>query len=152
MNNQIVELGRKFADLKAKSEEAADALKEINAEWDEAEKALLEAMVEEGVKSVAIDGLGLFSMRVKNYLSVNAANKPGFYVYLKESGNGSLLKEEVNPKTLTAFLNGHVEELIKKLQKEGKDPVEARKEALEFLNKKGASYFTDRGIALTKGK
>lgn len=152
-NDRIVELGRKFKELKEEHEKQSDILKQVGVRWDEAERDLLEAMVEEGVKSIEIAGLGRFTMRVTNYLSVNAANKEGFYEYLKEAGHGGLLKLDVNPKTLTAFLSQHFEELQKKYGDEaGLDMVDAREKALEFLKSKGAAYFTKRDISLTKGK
>lgn len=149
MNTKILEHAKRFKELKAKSAEQDAALKETNKEWDECELQLLEAMIEEGVNSINIDGLGLYSMRTENYLSVNAANKPVAYGYLKESGNGSLLKEEVNPRTLTAFLKGHLADLIKaRVENTGVDEVIARQACLEFLNSKGVNYFTKRGVAL----
>jgi hypothetical protein len=148
MNTQIIDLGKKFKQLKQDYAEQEAKLKAVGAEWEDTEKQLIDAMIEEGVKSVALDGLGLFSLRTTNYLSVNAANKPDFYQYLKESGNGALLKEDVNPKTLTAFLGKHMEELQTQFVRSGLDEVDARNKALELLNKKGASYFTKRDIAL----
>lgn len=148
MNAQITELARRFRELKLKSEEQAEVLKQINGEWSVIETELLEAMSEEGVSSVKMEGLGNFIMSVRNMLSVNAANQPSFYQYLKESGNGALLKESVNPATLTAFLKGHLEDVIKTYIDQGMDTVDARNSALQFLNEKGATYFTKRGITL----
>lgn len=146
----ITELAKIYAEIRSRHEAASDVLKAIEKEWTEAETALLDAMVEEGTRSIKIDELGTFSMATTNYLSVTAANKETFYPYLKESGNGSLLKEEVNPRTLTAFLKGHLEELIRLQEQRGYDGVDARNKALEFLNKKGASYFTKKEIRLKK--
>lgn len=150
MSTAITDLAKKFAELKTKHEAQSDVLKQIAGEWTEIEAQLLEAMAEEGVKSTHIDGVGMFTMAVTNYLSVNAANKMVFYPYLKESGNGDLLKEEVNPRTLTAFLKGHLDEIIKRYEDQGHDQVDARNKALEFLNQKGASYFTKREVRMTK--
>lgn len=152
MNNELVELGKKFFELKTKHEEQSAALKELGAEWEAVETELLETMAEEGVSSINIDGLGLFSMSTRNMLSVNAANKEKFWEYLKESGNGHLLKLDVNPRTLTAFLGEHLAALIEKRKAEGKMEFEAREEMLKFLNEKGASYFVKRGISFRKGK
>lgn len=153
MAKTITELAKRYDELQTKHEEQSDILKAISTEWEALETELLEAMAEEGVNSVRLDGIGLISMSVSNYLSVNAANKPGFYEYLKAAGHGGLLKEEVNPKTLTAFLKGHLEELIKGFQENyDMDTVAARDAALIFINDKGASYFTKRGISLRKGK
>ena len=146
----ILERAKRFFELKGQNEVAKDILKELSEKWDEAEKLLIEAMVEEGVNSVDLDGIGKFSMVTKNYLSVNAANKPGFLDYLKSSGNGAIIKEDVNPRTLTAFLKDHLEAVIGTYEQTGLDKVDARNAALEFLKEKGAAYFSDRGISFRK--
>lgn len=149
MAQSVIDLARLYYLARSESEAQADKLKTYNKARDEAESALLDAMVEEGVPSVTIDGLGLFSMTTTNYLSVTAAHKPDFYSYLKESGNGGLLKEDVNTRTLTSFLKGHLVEVTNKFVAEkGVDDFEAKKLALEFLKAKGADYFSERGISL----
>lgn len=151
MNNKIVELLREFKSVKDEYEQAEAVLKILTTKWDQAEAALLEAMVEEGVSSFNVEGIGTASMRTENYLSVNAANTEQFYQYLKLSGNGALLKESVNPRTLQAWLKQHLQDVIAQFETDdGIDSVDARDKALEFLNKQGASYFTKRGIALRK--
>jgi hypothetical protein len=150
MAQDITSLARQYAEAKKRHDDQKSALDAISLEWTEIENQLLEAMVEEGVKSVLIDGLGLFSMATTSYLSVNAANKPLFYPYLKDSGHGSLLKEEVNPRTLTAFLKEHLVEVTRRYEEQGMDGIDARNEALKFLSDKGASYFTKREVRMTK--
>lgn len=123
-------------------------LKELGNRWAECEIELINLMTEEGVGSLDLDDIGKFSIRTTNYLSVNAQNKEKFYEYLKESGNGSLLKLDVNPRTLTAFLKEHLETVAKSY---GED-FEAKNKALAFLNEKGASYFQKREVQFRKGK
>jgi hypothetical protein len=113
MRPEIKERCTKFAELKAKHEELKTQLTEIGDEWDEVEKALISDMTEEEVKSVKLEGLGQFTMKVTNRLSVNAANKPKFWEYLIASGNGGLLKLDVNTKTLEAFLKTHLADIKK---------------------------------------
>jgi hypothetical protein len=150
MNAALTQLAKEFAELKSKYDEQKELLEKIGLQWTDCENRLLDAMVEEGVSSLKIDGIGTLSMRTSNYLSVNAANKPGFYEYLQEAGHGGLLKLDVNPKTLTAFLKSHLDELIDKATQEGKDMLEARNHALEFLKNKGAAYFSKKEISLRK--
>lgn len=149
--NKVIDLGKKYEKLQTKSEAQAKVLKDIDADWAACEAELLEALVEEGVNSIKLIGIGTVSMRTKNFLSVNAANKPLIFEYLRESGNDALLKLDVNPKTLTSFLSLHLAELVAAKVKAGADELDAQKEVLEFLNKKGASYFTERGISLKRG-
>lgn len=149
MSNNLVKLAQEYHAARAKCDALKDQLSEANKAKDEAESVLLEAMTDNEVSSVRIEGLGLFSMTTTNYLSVNAANKPKFYAYLKASGNGGLLKEEVNPKTLTAFLKGHLVEMTKKIADADKlEDFDANKKALEYLKEKGAEYFSERGVSL----
>lgn len=148
MENKLTELAKSFFDCKKSHDDLTEKLKEVEKNWQDVETQMLDAMIEEGVNSISIEGCGQFSMRTKNYLSVNAANKEKFFEYLKESGNGHLLKLDVNPRTLTAFLAEHMEGLVETAQKEGLDIVDARDKALKFLNDKGANYFTKRDIAL----
>jgi hypothetical protein len=153
MNKAILELSFKFKDLKQQSEAQAKVLKDINAEWDECEQALLGALVEEGVNSVKIEGVGNIVMRTENYLSVTNEHKPGFYDYLKASGNGELLKESVADGTLKAFLKQHLVDVQTQLmEQQGLDEITARNEAVKFLNSKGASSHTKRGVSLLGAK
>ena len=150
MDQKIIAFAKEFKRLKDEHDELSGKLKEIDTLWSAAEAALLDAMLEEGVNSIDLGGVGKLSMRTVNYLSVNAANTEQFYQYLRLSGNGALLKESVNPRTLTAWLKSHLEELIAGANNNGMDAVDARTASLEFLKTKGASYFTKRGIALRK--
>lgn len=151
MNNNIVQLIREFQAVKEEYEKAEAVLKILTTKWDQAEADILEAMIEEGVSSVNVDGIGTASMRTENYLSVNAANTEQFYQYLKISGNGALLKESVNPRTLQAWLKQHLVDLSEGFETATNiDKVSARDKALEFLKEQGANYFTKRGISVRK--
>jgi len=150
MNPNLIELGKTFKSYKDAHEKAKAQLDEINAQWEECEKELLAAMLEDCVNSIDIDGVGKISLVRKSFLSVNAANKPAFYSYLKASGNGSLLKEDVNPRTLGAFLKEHVAELAAQYKAQGMDEVDAKVKAEEFLKEKGASHFSENSLSLRK--
>jgi hypothetical protein len=144
----LPDIAKRYKLLQDAHEAKNEELKLISAEWTECEKELLEAMTEEGVNSIKVEGVGLMSMRTKNYLNVTAANKSQFYSYLQKSGNGGLLKLDVNPRTLTSFLGTHLEHLIKEKVTSGADEITARNESLEFLKAQGAAYFSERGISL----
>jgi hypothetical protein len=150
---RVNELCADFARLKQSYETIEEQLKAVNAEWTSVEEQLIEAMAEEGMNSIDLETLGKFSLKTTNYLSVNTANKEHFFEYLKESGNGGLLKLDVNPKTLTAFLGRHLEEIKDTLiSTEELDSISAQEKALTFLKEKGANYFTKRAIALKGAK
>jgi hypothetical protein len=148
MNTKIIELGKQFKEFKKRDSELKAEMKILDEKWSACEEQLLEAMVEEGVKSVTIENVGMLSMRTTNFLSVTADNKPSFFEYLQESGNSGLLKLDVHAATLKSFLDGHLEKLVQEKKDAGIDEMEARSEALEFLKSKGAGYFTKRGVAL----
>lgn len=148
MTDQILSLARGFHVLKLEAARLSEALKDVNSQWATCEAELLQAMADEGLASMKIDGIGTLSTRTENYLSVTGEQKHGFYDYLKHSGNGGLLKEEVNPATLKAFLKQHVEELTRQGVEAGKEEFDARTEAVTFLQAHGASVFTKRGITL----
>jgi hypothetical protein len=148
MNTKIIELGKQFKEFKKKEAELKAELKLLNEQWQTCENELLEAMTEEGVRSVTIENVGMLSMRTTNFLSVTADNKPSFFEYLHESGNAGLLKLDVHAATLKSFLDGHLEKIIQDKKDAGLDDMEARSEALEFLKSKGAGYFTKRDVAL----
>lgn len=146
METNVTQLAKEFARLKEEHEKAGEAVKRLADEWNTVETQLLEAMVEEGVNSVSVVGCGLFSLTTKNYLSVKAENKSGFFDYLRQTGNEGLLKLDVNPRTLSAFLKEHLEELVAKAVSTGQDAIDARNHSLEALKNVGASYFSDRTI------
>lgn len=149
MNPTIQSLARQFKELKDRYESHEDQLKALGREWEEIETKLLEAMVEEGVNSIDVQDVGKISMRTENYLSVNAENAPHFYEYMRLSGHGAMIKEYVNPRTLTSWLKTHLAEIQEGyLSKQDMDEFEARDAALAFLKEKGANYFTKRGLSL----
>lgn len=173
MANIIVELGRKFAACKVKYEAAKKLADEANEEWGAAEAELMEAMIEGQTKSITIDGIGRLTLRRQNYPSVNAANKPLFFEYLKASGHGDLLKLDVHAATLQKFLKEHKDELSAQVQSAGLsehqaeclqnveqfsgikagqkfDEMEAGDVVEAILKVNGAAMFSKSDISLTK--
>lgn len=147
----IVELAANFTNLRNKKDELSATLKAFTANLDEAEKQLLEAMAESGVNSIKLEGLGLFSMRTKNYFNVNAEDKPKFFEYLKNTSNESILKLDINPQTLKAFLSDHFEELVKtQIDFTQEDLVTARQSVQTYLENYGVKCFTDRVVSFKK--
>lgn len=115
----VRDLAKQFGDLKRAHEAASAVVKALGDRWDECERQLVAAMVEEQTPSIRIDGYGLFSLVRSAFPSVTAANKPQFFEYLKGSGNAGLLRLDVPTNTLTAFLKEHKKELAKQFQTSG---------------------------------
>lgn len=175
MSNIIVDLGRKYATARAANETQKLEQKKTQEAEDTAEKELIEAMIEAETGSIAIDGVGRITLRRQVYPSVNAANKPQFFEYLKASGNEGLLKLDVHAKTLESFLKKHKEELVKQMQDTGitleqakmvatfpeysdaaksvgqpVDEMAATELADAVLKSQGAAIFSKQSISLTK--
>jgi hypothetical protein len=151
MNATINALALRFKELKEKSEEQSAILKKIDAEWSAVENDLMSEMALEGCSSVALEGIGKFSFSTKDYLSVTQEKKPGFIGYLKESGNGDLVKEDVNSATLSKFLSEHLDELSFKFEKEmGLGEHDARGRAREVLVARGCSIFEKKTLSFRK--
>ena len=154
MQSQIVELATKYREIEDEHKGLTAKLKETSDRWQDVENRLLEAMVEEGVKSADIIGVGKLAMRVEAYLSVNAAHEEQFYQYLRNNGQGGLIKDHVNPKTRSAFLKEHLAEVVAAFLANGaaENEVVARDKALLFLEEKaGAANFVKRTLSLRRG-
>jgi hypothetical protein len=104
-------LAEEMFTLKAEIDELEDARKARQARYDEIRKrALPEAMRAGGL--LTRDGRGGFTLangakvhtRGEIYVAVAAADKPGVIQALKDQGHGDLVKEEVHPGTLKAWV------------------------------------------------
>ena len=125
MTNEIIDLARRYGEVRAKHGEVEKQLKELAKQWDQLESDLADAMIDAGVSSVAVEGFGRFQLSRSSYPSVNAAQKPQFYEYLKASGNGDLLRLDVPAPTLNAFLKRHKTELEAQFVAEGLTAAQA---------------------------
>lgn len=148
--NDIINLAKKYVAAKESVSMVNEALDLAKKHKKEMEEELLTAMIDSGIPSIRIDDIGLLSLKTENYLSVNKASEFEFYEYLKQTGNGGLLKEYCDARTLKVFLNPHLEELKSEYINSGLDELQARDQALDFLKSKGVSYFTDKSISLRK--
>lgn len=148
MNDKLVESAKKFAMHRKLYDEYTRILKDNNTAWDACELELVAAMVEEGVTSVALEGMGNFVLRRDNMTSVAADNKPRVFEYLRESGNGALLKEDVTPQTLKAWIKSHISELADGYRQQGLPEIEKsyEQQAIEFLGNKGITFFRKTSI------
>lgn len=175
MTKELIELGKKFAACKEAFEAAKKLSDDANDAWGECETQLMEAMKEAGVGSISIDGVGRLTLSRTSYPSVNGANKPIFFDYLRNTGNEGLLKLDVATNTLTAFLKKHVQELQADLAINGLtdyqarclatlpgyedalkavhkpvDEMDAEQIANDILKSMGATPFTKQKVSLSK--
>lgn len=101
--SRVVALATELARLKAEKETFESSTKELNARIDEiAKKELPEAMDEDGISNIKIDGVGRISLRGEVYTSILAENREAAYQWLRDTGRGSLITETVNASSLKA--------------------------------------------------
>ena len=148
--NALNELGKQFLACKEKDAELKKLQKENDAEWNAIEEQMIELMVQEGIKSQKVDGIGNIILSTSEFFSVTADKKPGFFEYLKESGNDGILKLDVNAQTLKSFLDQHFDELVQALVSEGSDEMDAKTNVRNMLIDKGCGVFTKRGVSIRK--
>jgi hypothetical protein len=82
--------------LKSKLEETQKSL-------DSWEEALLEKFNEEGVEKITT-GQGTFYTREDTYASYDHDREPETFAWLREEGEGSIIKETINARTLAAWV------------------------------------------------
>ncbi len=172
-NNEVVELAKKYYEKRTANDVAKGAATMANEAMEEAKKELIDAMIEAGLKGISLDGIGTLTMSDEVYPAVTAEHKPGFFEYMKASGHGGIIKEDVNPQTFKSFLKNHLVELEMQLEDEGLniaqflmikddpecshftastplDPMDSASVAKKIMAKVGASMFSKQNISLKK--
>ena len=112
--SKIVDLATELADLKNQKDSLSDQEKAINIRIEKITRVLLpEAMDEDGISNISIDGVGRVTLRGEVYTSISAVNREAAYEWLRDTGRGSLISETVNASTLKAA--------VKEWLKQGED-------------------------------
>lgn len=106
-----VELGQAMEGLNAEIEEAEEHIKQLKARYKELTTYRIpKALEAEGLKNFRLaSGRGITTAE-QYYVSVRAEDKPEFLQYLRDHGQGSLIKEDVNAQTLKAYIKGCVKD------------------------------------------
>ena len=123
----------KFYSLEKKLKTEMDAAREAKEGF---EQALYDKFMEEGVQNIKTK-LGTFYVRDEPYASIQPGMTDDFFEWLREGGNGDLIKETIHSRTLTAFI---------KEQTEGKE-LEEDDELTKFI-----TVFTKHKIGVRGGK
>ncbi len=89
--------------LKAKVDEAKAQMQELK-------NQLLEEMDTLKLQNFRMADIGLVYVHVSPKIGLLKADKPEVYAWLKANGHGSIVKEEVNPRTFQAFCKSLKEE------------------------------------------
>lgn len=106
----VVKLGERMEELDAIIAEKEEDLKTVKAEFEFIRVTLIpKKLEEEGLKNFRLaSGRGI-TTSTDLYVSVLADDKPTFMQWLKDSGQGGIIKEDVNPQTLKAFIKNRIE-------------------------------------------
>lgn len=105
----ILTLADRYKALRDTKQALDNSLKDVNKELDQAEKALIEQMVNEEVPRFDRNGQ-MFYLSTKMYASPKAGIKDELYDWLKENGYEDMVKETVHAQTLSSFVKEQLEE------------------------------------------
>ena len=103
----LVELIEAMNTLQNRKEAAEAQLKLLNKEFDFLRITKVPAKMEEdGVDRLSVTGIGRVSLTSDMHVSIKADQKAQFFEWLRDTGRGDLLQENVNPSTLKAAVKG----------------------------------------------
>jgi hypothetical protein len=109
-NLPCVKLGERMEVLDAKIKDAEEVVSGLKKEFEHIRVILLPKRLEaEGLKNFRLaSGRGI-TTTPEMFVSVLAGDKPAFIQWLKDSGQAGIVKEDVNPQTLKAFVKERIE-------------------------------------------
>lgn len=109
MELNMYELAEQLKQLHEEKKDAEQRVKDINAEIDKTEYALVQLMAETETQNFTRAGT-MFSLTTKTRASAMAGRKDELYSALKENGFGDLVYETVNANSLSAFVKEQISE------------------------------------------
>ncbi|MCM1270809.1 MAG: hypothetical protein NC247_09340 [Ruminococcus flavefaciens] len=109
MELNMYELAEQLKQLREAKKDAEQRVKDINAEIDKTEYALVQLMAETETQNFTRAGT-MFSLTTKTRASAMAGRKDELYSALKENGFGDLVYETVNANSLSAFVKEQIAE------------------------------------------
>ncbi len=109
MELNMYELAEQLKQLREEKKNAEQRVKDINADIDKTEYALVQLMAETETQNFTRAGT-MFSLTTKTRASAMAGRKDELYSALKENGFGDLVYETVNANSLSAFVKEQISE------------------------------------------
>ncbi|MDQ6965268.1 MAG: hypothetical protein Q9M13_10160 [Mariprofundales bacterium] len=104
-------IARKMKELSDRMEKYETVKKQLQKEYDAIRKTWLpQAMEDEGLTNMNIDGVGRVSLRSDIYVSIPAAARDTAYDWLRGTGHGGIIKQTVHAGTLRST----VKEMLRK--------------------------------------
>jgi hypothetical protein len=102
------DMARQLDRLRREKDGLDEAAKAKQKEIDFAEKILIEAMTEADFKNFTVDSIGQFIRKSSIYAQVE--DKPALHGWLRATGNGTLIREDVHVSTLRSFVTNRIKE------------------------------------------
>lgn len=109
MELKMYKIAEQLKQLREEKKDAEQRVKDINAEIDKTEYALVQLMAETETQNFTRAGT-MFSLTTKTRASAMAGRKDELYSALKENGFGDLVYETVNANSLSAFVKEQIAE------------------------------------------
>lgn len=109
MELHMYELAEQLKQLREEKKDAEQRVKDINAEIDKTEYALVQLMAETETQNFTRAGT-MFSLTTKTRASAVAGHKDKLYSALKENGFGELVYETINANSLSSFVKEQISE------------------------------------------
>ena len=134
ISNPMLELADKLLAIRDELDRLEERRKELTALEEQTERQLFDLMMTEEVEKFTRAGR-TFRPEIKTYASIKAECKEAAFRWLRENGYGDLVKEQVNPQSLTS------------LYKELDDSGELPEEFTAMLN-----IYHKQKVAIRKGR
>ena len=109
MELKMYEFAEQLKQLREEKKDAEQRVKDINAEIDKTEYALVQLMAETETQNFTRAGT-MFSLTTKTRASAVSGHKDELYSALKENGFSDLVYETVNANSLSAFVKEQISE------------------------------------------
>lgn len=105
----LVELAKLQNDTKQKIDDIKGALTLLTSFYELLRKYHVpNAMEEQGIKNISIDGVGQVVNSKSYYVSIESDRQEDAYNWLRDNGHGLLIKETVNNNSLRALLTDYI--------------------------------------------
>lgn len=107
--SEIKKLIQELSDVRKAYKNASDTLDHIKNEKTRLEEALFIALENAGLQNVKGEDGMTFYRREQFFANVKVQDKPEFFQWLRDHQMGDIIKEDIHPKTLTAFVKEQIE-------------------------------------------
>ena len=161
-----VNIAKRMWEIEQKRKSLEHDVGVLKDEYAAAATELTDMLVEAGKSSTGhIEGVGEFSIVRKTFPSVNKESMPTFVAFLRQIGDGGIVRETVDAQTLGAYLRDKIEtlgdmfvahperraEYVLTLAPAGTDTtISDRELAIEYLKQFGVSVFSECKLSHTK--